>query len=248
MSEITRTMPGLNPNTRYVVRVRKYNAFNVQSEWSEALEFTTSDVDPTPEPPTDLDINWDGPDLILRWTPPTLNSNETVLEDLYGYRVVLTDNIQNEAAVTSREYFTATNSFVFTYPENRTYFNASYDIDVDIFSERPTGALSFNALSINALNDEPPDPDPDNFSVTTSQSGLQLQWSYREMPSDFLYFDVEASTISTGPWLEVASVNSLTHFHVPFEGSSIYYRYRIRDMFGRFSSYTDGIGPYTWVE
>lgn len=41
MAEFSRPIPNLDPSKRYAIRVRAMNPYNVASEWSEAMEFTT---------------------------------------------------------------------------------------------------------------------------------------------------------------------------------------------------------------
>lgn len=76
-SEIKRTLQSLLPGTRYSVRARAYNNYNVYSEWSEALEFVTPEDDGVPRPVSSVSSSFVSSDLILSWSAPTLNVDGT---------------------------------------------------------------------------------------------------------------------------------------------------------------------------
>jgi hypothetical protein len=43
--EISQSIPNLNPDSRYILRVRTVNAFGVPSEWSEAIDMSTPEIE-----------------------------------------------------------------------------------------------------------------------------------------------------------------------------------------------------------
>lgn len=56
MSSFHTTIPGLLPSTKYLARVRAVNAFNVKSDWSDAVVFSTPTVDSGSQPASNFNI------------------------------------------------------------------------------------------------------------------------------------------------------------------------------------------------
>lgn len=90
MTEIKRTITDLQPDTRYIVRARTINGFGVKSDWSEALDFTTSTDTTIPQSPENLYAAFNNSDLLISWDAPTYNTDWTYITDFSHYEVTIT--------------------------------------------------------------------------------------------------------------------------------------------------------------
>lgn len=104
--DMSRVLASLQADTRYAIRVRAYNNLGVYSDWSEALDFKTPSDQSVPLPPTGLEIDFNTPDMIIRWVAPEFNTDNTPLRDLSRYYVALT------VSGVTREYETRDTFFI----------------------------------------------------------------------------------------------------------------------------------------
>ena len=155
--EIRRSISGLKPGTRYIVRVRAVNAFGVPSAWSESLGLETEDLTEQPPAPTSIIYNFDGEDLILSWTPPVTPSNSLPVTDLWGYWVdIIRDyNTDDETRLVTR-YFTTTNNFVYFADQNEDDWSGT--------------GLTTLTVEVTAVNISGVESDPLDLTITKTNT------------------------------------------------------------------------------
>lgn len=225
MAVINDTIRGLDPNTRYVVRVRSISKLGVKSEWSEAFEFVTPTDSTVPEPPDNLRVNFETPDLILNWDPPTNNTDGTLVQDLDKYQIIL------DAGIGSVVYETTSPFFVYSfYQNNQDFASPQPGFSIQIRAIDAIGDAS-NPLNGTANNIPPLTPlDPptlqDSFNLVT------VLMSAHPDDRDISGFVVEhAQGDNDFAHLETITGDSFTHEVEP--GTTNRYRFRSRDVFGQ---------------
>jgi hypothetical protein len=89
------TERGLLPNTRYAVRTRAVNNLGVTSEWSDALEFDTSQDTTIPDDVKNANVTLDSStgNITLRWDKVTTNEDGSPLLDFAFYEIVFEDPV-----------------------------------------------------------------------------------------------------------------------------------------------------------
>lgn len=93
------TERGLLPNTRYVVRTRAVNNLGVTSEWSDALEFDTSQDTTIPDDVKNAQVTLDSStgNITLTWDKVDTNEDGSPLLDFAYYEIVFEDPISYPA-------------------------------------------------------------------------------------------------------------------------------------------------------
>lgn len=227
-----RVLPGLSPNQRYVVRVRAVSKFGVYSDWSEAIDFTTPSDDSTPNPPTDLSIDFESPDLMLDWIPPEFNTDGSFFRDFDHYDVTLIANS------IEKTYQTISPFFAFTFAQNRTLFGTPQaSIDVEIRAVDVSGKRS-EPLTGTAINPAP--LTPGNITGTATIQTIVLNFSPDPADRDIQYYLVERSlTGAPASFTQIAQAEGSSYLdQVDSEVTTYYYRYRVADYFGQTSPYS----------
>lgn len=228
-SEIKRTLQSLLPGTRYSVRARAYNNYNVYSEWSEALEFVTPEDDGVPGPVTAISSSFTSPDLLLSWDAPSLNVDGSACNDIAFYRLEIT----GYAGVT-RIYKSLSESFQLTYATQKKDFNTPIPNPHIVISVVDTANNESTPVSTDPLNLAPSQPSapvvdaiPGALSVVMSSEGVE----------DFYYFVLQVSQDNT-TWSNLYSGADDNYHHAVAGGLTRYYRYKVVDRFGQESIYS----------
>lgn len=231
-SEIKRTLQSLLPGTRYSVRARAYNNYNVYSDWSEALEFVTPEDDGVPNPVTTVTSSFGSPDLLLAWTGPSLNVDGSPCNDVAYYRL----DITGYSGLT-KTYKSLNESFQLTFAIQKKDFGTPIPNPHVVITVVDTANNESTTVSVDPVNLEPDKPTaptvegvPGALSVTMSASGVE----------DFYYFILEVSTNNT-TWSTLYSGADDTYHHAVAGGLTRYYRYKIVDRFGQESVVSDSV-------
>ena len=229
-SEIKRTLQSLLPGTRYSVRARAYNNYNVYSEWSEALEFVTPEDDGVPGPVTAISSSFTSPDLLLSWDAPSLNVDGSACNDIAFYRLEIT----GYAGVT-RVYKSLSESFQLTYATQKKDFNTPIPNPHIVISVVDTANNESTPVSTDPLNLAPSQPSapvvdaiPGALSVVMSSDGVE----------DFYYFVLQVSQ-DNSTWSNLYSGADDNYHHAVAGGLTRYYRYKVVDRFGQESIVSD---------
>lgn len=232
MADINRILQDLHPNQRYITRVRAISKFGVYSDWSEALDFTTPADNSVPNPPSNLNFEFDTNTLIVDWEAPSQNTDGTNITDFKHYKVSLT------SGGTTKTYTTVIPSFVYPFEQNRIDFGtASSSIDVDIQTVDVTNQES-DPLSGTAQNVAPVKP-LDMTGIATIMT-ITLYMDPDPADRDIETYLIERSTTGTGGWVQVAEARGDTYVdQVDSPGTTFYYRYRVKDYFGQISPYSE---------
>lgn len=223
-SEIKRTLQSLLPGTRYSVRARAYNNYNVYSEWSEALEFVTPEDDGVPGPVTAISSSFTSSDLLLSWDAPTLNVDGSPCNDIAFYRLEIT----GYAGVT-RVYKSLSESFQLTYATQKKDFNTPIPNPHIVITVVDTANNESTSVSVDPVNLAPSQPSasvvdsiPGALSVVMSSSGVE----------DFYYFVLQVSQ-DNSTWSNLYSGADDNYHHAVAGGLTRYYRYKTVDRFGQ---------------
>lgn len=217
------------PGTRYSVRARAYNNYNVYSEWSEALEFVTPEDDGVPRPVSSVSSSFVSSDLILSWSAPTLNVDGTPCNDIAYYRITVTGY---GGAI--KAYKSLSESFQLSYTIQKKDFTTPIPnpavsiVVVDAANNESTPVV---VTPINPAPSQPLAPVVDSIpgalSVVMSSDGIE----------DFYYFVLQVSQ-NNSTWSNLYTGADDNYHHAVAGGLTRYYRYKIVDRFGQESIYS----------
>lgn len=227
LSEVNRTLQSLLPGNRYTIRVRAYNAFNVYSDWSEALEVTTVNDDSPPKPPIDLDWYFNDSDCNLSWISPTKNEDGTDCLDLSHFEVTF---INPEYTYVKKSFNTTENEFTLTKYLNSRYFGSYWSFNVEIRAVDAAGNKS-DPLMSNPYN---PPPVEDYLAVAQVGNSVEITIHNGGNGDDIATHTIEKTLNPTGAWSELVVLDGSTYIdtHVS-PGDTSYYRCTTRDIFNR---------------
>lgn len=234
MSEVKRALPGLNPTSRYVVRVRATSKFGIHSDWSEAIDFSTPGDSSIPNPPTDLTGDFATPSLALSWTAPTHNTDGTVFRDFSHYTVTLTT-----ADEESYTYRTVAPFFLYDRSQNLAdnggQAEGAFTVEVRAFDITDKAS---EPATLSVSNPAPNKPnDLSGFAVLRT---VTLYFTPDVTDHDVVNYLLERSTSPDEGFVEIASVPGDSYIDlVPEEGTTYYYRYRVQDVFYQASPYSN---------
>lgn len=227
--EIKRTLQSLLPGTRYSVRARAYNNYNVYSEWSEALEFLTPEDDGVPGPVTSVSNSFTSSDLLLFWDAPSLNTNGSECNDIAFYRLQITGY-----GNTVKTYKSLTESFQLTYATQKKDFTTPVPNPHVVITVVDTANNESVSVSSDPINFAPAQPSapvvdsiPGALSVVMSSEGVE----------DFYYFILQVSQ-DDSTWSNLYSGADDNYHHAIAGGLTRYYRYKIVDRFGQESAFS----------
>jgi hypothetical protein len=236
---IQRVVQNLLPNTRYMIRVRSYNNFNVYSEWSDAVEFVTPTTPVIPSRPEDLEWNFTGSDLILSWKAPVTNVDGTELTNLAYYEVTFLSAANQTVTLTSRD-----TKFTFFYAQNLQYFETpSPEITVSISAVSTLGGKS-SVLTTTATNEEPVSrtkaieapvvyPTSSGFIVKLDNDELDFREYEIEICGDINFTTSNDIQTFTSKDQEVAISRAQITSVVSSNYADYKFRYRVIDLFGQ---------------
>lgn len=223
-----RSVSNLQPGTRYVARVRAFNNLSVPSDWSEALEFTTPGDDSVPSEVKNLRVDFTSPSLLISWDPPTLNSDLTPLVDLAYYEITLINGGSN------RVHQTTLLSFNYTLEYNRADWGTpvpSFTIEVRACDGSGNKSVPATATATNLVPNDPTDP-PELVSAFTI---INVSMSADPATQDLAGFRLETSTDGAA-WSLLSETIGNTYSHQVEQGSTHFYRYKVRDVFNQYST------------
>lgn len=231
-----RKLPALDPNTRYIARVRAFSQLGIPSDWSEALVIDTPSDSSVPTAPTNLRINFDSGTLFLDWDPPVHNTDGTIVTDLARYRVTLSDG------TTTVAYFTTNSFFSYSFETNQADFGqaqpelnvAVYAIDVSGNSSSPRTGLAINA---------PPTDPPNAPDLSAAFTIINVSMSPHPVDEDITSYLLYSSTNGTDFSLLAETGSNFSHDVE--EGETHYYRFKTKDIFGQESENYSPIASVT---
>lgn len=100
--EIKQSLLGLDPNSRYAVRVRAVDGLGNKSDWSEALEFDTTGSDSRPSKVYGVSWDWTNRDLIVSWQPVTTNQDGSLADVAYYEFTAVLGGFSPEVLITKK--------------------------------------------------------------------------------------------------------------------------------------------------
>lgn len=230
MTEITRTIYGLLPKSRYVVRVRALNQFGIASGWSEALDFTTTGDNSVPSSVLDLTADFARSTVIVRWLPPLLNTDGTQFTDFDKFVIT----VSSGAIV--RSYETFTGEFLYTPEQNITDFGTIQVGVLFTVTVLDTSGNSSAPVSVSGVN-LPPTIVPQTPELTPMFSLIGVEMFMTNI-LDFGAFSLEHATAVGGPWTVIYTGSNAYYTHEITENVAHFYRYRYTDFAGQ-------LGPYS---
>ena len=205
MANFTRVLPNLDPNARYIIRVRAYNNISVGSEWSESFSFETPVDDSVPGPVTGLTSAFLGSAVVLTWTAPTTNVDGSTIVDLDHYKITITDG-----SIT-KEYETRFPPFVYSLQQNEDDFGTAQSsltftvVVVDVEGNESEG------VTVGATNAIPPNPTEAPI-LTGVFNGINITMIPPAGMLDYGGFYLEHSLTGVGAWSLIADI---TTFRLP---------------------------------
>lgn len=159
-------VPGLQPGGEYNLQIRGINNEDGYGPWSPLFPFTAGLDIIAPSPVTNLNLNWDGLDLIITWDSPTTNEDGSPLQDLRDFVVTIT-------GPSTRTFYTIDETFDFLYGLNRESFGtASADLSVTVVARDNVGNLS-DPTSESVEKDPPDSP---VLTATSKVNAIELSW------------------------------------------------------------------------
>jgi hypothetical protein len=161
-------IPGLQPNSTYVVQLRGVDAYGNPGQWSTQFEFEAVQDHMPPAKVTGLTAAVQGSNFIFKWNQVLTNEDGSLLEDLRDYVVIITANGQ------TAQFATTDTSFVFFWTMNKAAFgNPQPALDVVVRARDRVGNLSIPA-PINIVK-----PPPGEFFLigTAKRLSVELQWT-----------------------------------------------------------------------
>ena len=245
MSEIRRNVSNLSPGTRYIARVRSYNKFNVVSGWSEAVNFNTPGDQSVPSAPTGLTVNFATSSLVIDWVAPTTNTDSSPIGDLASYEVTLT-------AGSSKIHRTTNIHFLYGFDQNVSDFGTPQGtIGVQVRAVDTAGNRSV-PISATAQNPIPGNPSiaPDVIAAfTIINIFTKPDITIGSPPKDIGGYLIEHSLTGVGGWSALVDTadGSNNYVHEVDQGTTHYYRYKIRDVFGQYSASYSPVGSATTI-
>ena len=216
LHQVQQTVQNLIPNSRYMVRVRSINNFNIASEWSDAVEFKTPLSVVTPSRPGNLQPAFFlGRDLKLTWIPPTTNTDGSPLLDFDYFKITLTSDQNVDTVLTTRD-----TTYVFTYEQNLQYFTIpSSVINVSVVTVAKSGIPS-SAATLECRNEEPNTPALAPTVVGTPK-GFSLKLLNQEQ--DFSKYQIEVSDrFYISPLNPILELGTVPEFPSPIARSGYY--------------------------
>jgi hypothetical protein len=186
LHQVQQTVQNLIPDSRYIVRVRSINNFNVASEWSDAVEFETPLSALVPSRPENLRPSiFYGRDLKLEWDPPTTNTDGSPLLDFDYFKITLEAEDGETVDLTTRD-----TSYVFTYEQNRQYFTTPRPVLNVAVTTVAKSKVPSSAAIITSRNEDPAKP-VSSPVLSTTAVGFSLKFENSE--NDFLKYEIEFS-------------------------------------------------------
>ena len=173
---IQKILPNLIPDTRYMVRVRSYNNFNVYSEWSDAIEFITPLSAKTPQKPNIQQAYFEVStgNLYVIWSASVLNEDGSELDNLDYYEITFTS--PDDQVFTDRTILTG---YTLTFETNAQQFGlASPIVNVSIVAVNKDGAKSTTAASIEVIAQEPNTPTAPVVRITSRGFNIDFDFNY----------------------------------------------------------------------
>lgn len=231
LKQSTKTLQNLLPNTRYLIRVKGYNYFNIESEWSDALDYTTPKDLTVPGPVTSLYGNYESPNLLIYWNAPVYNTNGTPAVDIAYYEVTITIN------GLSRAFKAFSESMILYFDQQVQVWGVpSASVNVSVAAVDVSQNYSFAASSTftNAAPGQPIAAPTLNGTV----GGIVVQMNSGNI-ADFDHFELQASMTNESSYSTIFTGDSPMYVHTGnAPGQTWYYKYRRVDKFGQVSSYS----------
>lgn len=234
-----RTVPGLLPTSRYIVRVRAVSPLGVASDWAEAAVVKSPPDSSIPSPPGSLTYDFNSPDLRVSWAAPTTNTDGSALNDLSHYRITLA----SPAGVETFDTFST--SYTYTLAQNRansTPPQPVIDVSVvaiDKFFQESTPVIT---TATHTRLHKPPAP-----RLSSSVNSVTIEMSpAQDAAAVPPYYDggkivryrVEHS-VDNLTWAEIGVSISGVFTHSVTSTDPQYYRYYAQDFFERLSPVSD---------
>jgi hypothetical protein len=162
-------LKNLQGGRTYAVQIRSVAGDDV-SEWSPTFQVTAASDSTVPRQPTGLTGAVQGTSFILTWTPPSRNTNNTLVRDIKDYELTITDGV----TTVQRYYDTAKAQY--SLDDNITDFTtAKPSLTFSVKTRDKTGNLSVASNSVILTNPVP--STTTGVSATTSYAGATIKWT-----------------------------------------------------------------------
>jgi hypothetical protein len=162
-------LKNLQGGRTYAVQIRSVAGDDV-SEWSPTFQVTAASDSTVPRQPTGLTGSVQGSSFVLTWTPPTRNTNNTLVRDIKDYELTITDGV----TTVQRYYDTAKAQY--SIDDNITDFTtAKPSLTFSVKTRDKTGNLSVASNSVVLTNPVP--ATPTGVTATTSYAGANIKWT-----------------------------------------------------------------------
>jgi hypothetical protein len=189
-------IPGLQPNSRYVVQLRGVDADGNPGPWSTQFEFpSVVDLMP-PAQVQNLSVAPIGASFAISWDAVTTNADGSAIEDLRDYVItIVADSL-------TRVFNTTNNTFNFSFTLNKQQFvTPRPQVSVTVQARDRVGNLS-GATTQSASNSAPGTP---ILTAAAKRNGVELVWTdtfdddgkrFEIWKNGFKYADVSAGTLT----------------------------------------------------
>lgn len=187
---IKKSIESLKPGFTYYVQVKNIDS----GQWSESYEIDIPKDTTSPPAPTSLNLNFDGPSLIVKWDGAASKS----VNDFLDFEVVIGENPET-IPVKTRTFYTAAETLEFPFDENvKTFGVARYNLTVSVRARDTSKNLS-NAITGSSENLAPQSAPIGNFAVNGVVQGYSFDLSgLTGKPDDYASTKIYVHTASTG--------------------------------------------------
>lgn len=185
----------LQPGQKYYVQVRAKSKTDpdVQSDWSKAFAFTTTNDLVAPKPVSNLTFVSEGTSFIAKWDAPTLNADNSTLRDLKGYFVKII-NADNTSQF-SDQIYTPEKSFTLTFDGNKDLFgDAKGHLTIEVRAVDHIGNQS------TIVDETAQNPVPANVTGLVAEDmieAISVNWD-ANAETDIHHYELYVSTVSSG--------------------------------------------------
>ena len=185
----------LQPGQKYYVQVRAKSKTDpdVQSDWSKAFAFTTTNDLVAPKPVSNLTFVSEGTSFIAKWDAPTLNADNSTLRDLKGYFVKII-NADNTSEF-SDQIYTPEKSFTLTFDGNKDLFgDAKGHLTIEVRAVDHIGNQS------TIVDETAQNPVPANVTGLVAEDmieAISVNWD-ANAETDIHHYELYVSTVSSG--------------------------------------------------
>lgn len=237
--EVRQSLIGLDPNSRYAIRVRSIDGLGNKSEWSEAMEFETSPgAAGRPIVPSGVTADWTESDIEVSWNPVSTSEDGNFI-DVSNYEFVVGQSDVG-GFMTAKRYpvyglnfkYSRANQLADLTPyrsdSDSIHFVAYWVTAVSrggIRSKEPSLADSLG-LGIHAVTHYTADP---TIAPRVQDIGNRVLVTMDQVHDCTDAYKVYLSTDGGSSWTLTATSSANTYVYTPSSDGTYYFKYSVHD-------------------